>query len=84
MPSSRLAVFDQFKACDILGHVKEVAPYLEQKLDELVEKYDFLITRRGKGLMQGVVCKLPWKSEVHFSGVSALVFSRILGRRRGK
>ena len=53
------AVFDQFKACDILGHVKEVAPYLEQKLDELVEKYDFLVTRRGKGLMQGVVCKLP-------------------------
>lgn len=53
------AVFDQFKACDILGHVKEVAPYLEQKLDELVEKYDFLITHRGKGLMQGVVCKLP-------------------------
>ena len=53
------AVFDQFKACDILGHVKEVAPYLVQKLDELVEKYDFLVTRRGKGLMQGVVCKLP-------------------------
>ena len=53
------AVFDQFKACDILGHVKEIAPYLEQKLDELVEKYDFLVTRRGKGLMQGVVCKLP-------------------------
>ena len=53
------AVFDQFKACDILCHVKEVATYLEQKLDELVEKYDFLITRRGKGLMQGVVCKLP-------------------------
>lgn len=52
-------VFDQFKACDILGHVKEIAPYLEQKLDELVEKYDFLVTRRGKGLMQGVVCKLP-------------------------
>jgi acetylornithine/N-succinyldiaminopimelate aminotransferase len=37
----------------------EEAPYLEQKLDELVEKYDFLVTRRGKGLMQGVVCKLP-------------------------
>ena len=53
------AVFDQFKACDIVGPVMEVAPDLEQKLDELVEKYDFLITRRGKGLMQGVVCKLP-------------------------
>ena len=53
------AVFDQFKACDILGHVKEVAPYLEQKLDELVEKYDFLVTRRGKGLMQGIVVTKP-------------------------
>ena len=53
------AVFDQFKACDLLGHVKEVAPYLEQKLDELVEKYDFLVTRRGKGLMQGIVVTKP-------------------------
>ena len=53
------AVFDQFKACDILGHVKEVAPYLEQKLDELVEKYDFLVTRRGKGLMQGIQVTKP-------------------------
>ena len=53
------AVFDQFAACDILSHVKAVAPYLEKKLDELVAKYDFLVTRRGKGLMQGVVCKLP-------------------------
>lgn len=53
------AVFDQFAKKDILAHVKEVAPYLEQRLDELVAKYDCLVTRRGKGLMQGVVCKLP-------------------------
>ena len=37
----------------------EVAPYLEQKLNELVAKYDFLTTRRGMGLMQGLVCTLP-------------------------
>ena len=30
------AVFDQFKELNILGQVNEVAPYLEQKLDELV------------------------------------------------
>ena len=53
------AVFDQFAKQNLLVHVKEVAPYLEQKLDELVAKYAFLETRRGKGLMQGVVCKLP-------------------------
>ena len=52
-------VFDIYEKDKIIEHVQETAPYLEQKLDELVEKYDFLVTRRGKGLMQGVVCKLP-------------------------
>ncbi|MFR2649316.1 MAG: aminotransferase class III-fold pyridoxal phosphate-dependent enzyme, partial [Blautia coccoides] len=27
----------------------------EEKLDALVQKYDFLTARRGKGLMQGIV-----------------------------
>ena len=48
-------VFDLFEEQHIIDHVNEVAPYLEQKLDELVEKYDCLSLRRGKGLMQGVV-----------------------------
>ena len=48
-------VFDLFEEQHIIDHVKEVAPYLEQKLGELVEKYDCLALRRGKGLMQGVV-----------------------------
>ena len=52
-------VFDLFEKHKILDNVHEVAPYLEQKLDELVAKYDFLTTRRGMGLMQGLVCKLP-------------------------
>ena len=49
------AVFDQFKACGILGHVKEVAPYLEQKLDEIVAKHECAATIRGMGFMQGIV-----------------------------
>lgn len=53
------AVFDQFEKQKVVDNVKNVAPYLEQKLDELVSKYDFLETRRGMGLMQGIVCKLP-------------------------
>lgn len=48
-------VFDLFEEQNIVGHVQQVAPYLEKKLDELVEKYDFLAGRRGKGLMQGVI-----------------------------
>ena len=48
-------VFDIFEEEKILEHVQEVAPYLEQKLDELTEKYEFLTERRGKGLMQGLV-----------------------------
>lgn len=54
-----LTVFDLFEKQKILDNVHEVAPYLEQKLDELVAKYDFLTTRRGMGLMQGLVCTLP-------------------------
>lgn len=52
-------VLEMMEREDITGHVREVSPYLEQKLDELVEKYDFLTARRGIGLMQGVVCEKP-------------------------
>ena len=48
-------VFDIFEEEKILEHVQKIAPYLEQKLDELTEKYEFLTERRGKGLMQGLV-----------------------------
>jgi acetylornithine/N-succinyldiaminopimelate aminotransferase len=48
-------VFDIFEQDHIVDHVCEVGAYLEKKLDELVEKYDFIQCRRGKGLMQGLV-----------------------------
>ena len=48
-------VFDIFKEDQILEHVQKITPYLEEKLDRLVEKYDCFSARRGKGLMQGLV-----------------------------
>ena len=48
------AVFEQFEKLDLLSHVKEVAAYLEEKLDELAAKHDTVKERRGKGLMQGL------------------------------
>ena len=49
------AVLDIYEETDILTHVKEISAYLEKELDKLVEKYDFITARRGKGLMQGLV-----------------------------
>lgn len=51
------AVLDVFEEDNILEKVKEVSAYLEEKLDELVDKFDEIETRRGKGLMQGLVLK---------------------------
>lgn len=48
-------VFDLFEEEHLVEHVRKITPYFEKKLDELVEKYEFLTARRGKGLMQGIV-----------------------------
>lgn len=48
-------VFDIFEEQKIVEHVQKLTPYLEKKLDELVENYDCFTTRRGKGFMQGLV-----------------------------
>ncbi len=48
-------VFDLFEQEKIVEHVRETTPYLEERLDALVQKYDFLTGRRGMGFMQGVV-----------------------------
>ena len=58
------AVLDQYETLGITEHVKKTAPYLEKKLDELVEKYDFCLERRGRGFMQGLVCKGPVKGVI--------------------
>jgi len=52
-------VFDLFESNDIINHVKEITPYLESELDKLVDEYDFIELRRGKGLIQGIVFSFP-------------------------
>jgi len=52
-------VLDLMESYDITNHVKEVSTYLEEKLKEIVDSYDFLTQWRGLGLIQGVECKNP-------------------------
>lgn len=52
-------VFDLYDELKITEHVQEVAPYLEEKLDMLKEKYTFIIERRGLGFMQGLEFSIP-------------------------
>ncbi|MBP7347443.1 MAG: aspartate aminotransferase family protein [Butyrivibrio sp.] len=52
-------VLDLFESDHIIENVNDVAPYLEERLDELVMRYDFIVTRRGAGLMQGLVFNRP-------------------------
>lgn len=52
-------VFDLFEEYRILDNVNEVSEYLEEKLDEVVEKHENVVARRGKGLMQGLVLTTP-------------------------
>ncbi len=57
-------VFDMFEDYKLLDHVNAITPYFEQVLDRLVDKYDFITTRRGIGLMQGLVLTIPVKDVV--------------------
>lgn len=52
------AVLDIYAKKNLLAHVQEISAYLESQLDVLVEKYDCITMRRGKGLMQGLVTTL--------------------------
>lgn len=46
------SVFDQFEKLHVLENVNEVSAYLDEKLKELTEKYDFITDTRGLGLMR--------------------------------
>ena len=48
-------VFDLFASLDVVAHVRETAPYLEKKLDEIAAAYSCIQARRGKGFIQGLV-----------------------------
>jgi len=55
-------VFDLFESRHLLEHVNSISGCLEQRLDQIVENYDFLTKRRGMGLMQGIVTQKPASS----------------------
>ncbi len=61
-PSGRSAVnavFDLYEENHVLENVNRVGAYLEEKLDALAQKYEFIVERRGLGLMQGLVFDRP-------------------------
>lgn len=53
------SVLDIFEEEHILDHVNQISGYLEEKLNALVDNNEFVETRRGKGLMQGLVLTKP-------------------------
>lgn len=53
------AVFDLYEENHVLENVNRVGAYLEEKLDALAQKYEFIVERRGLGLMQGLVFNRP-------------------------
>lgn len=57
-------VFELYDRLGILEHVGKVGKYLAQKLDGIVEKYDFVTERRGMGLMQGLELRIGVKDVV--------------------
>ena len=52
-------VLELFEQDKIVEHVRETAPYLEAKLDEIAAKYEAITGRRGAGFMQGLVFDRP-------------------------
>jgi len=53
------AVFDLYEENHVLENVNRGGAYLEEKLDALAQKYEFIVERRGLGLMQGLVFDKP-------------------------
>ena len=52
-------VIELFEKQKVLENVKVVGDYLGKRLDELVEEFDCVETRRGIGMMQGLVFNRP-------------------------
>lgn len=52
--AAAVKVLELFKKQNVLDNVKKVSAYLEKKLDEIVAEYDYVVERRGLGLMQGL------------------------------
>ena len=58
-------VLDLFEEQKVLENVREIGPYLAEKLEELTCKHDCIETHRGVGLMQGLVFRKPVGEIIH-------------------
>ena len=52
-------VLRQFEEKDIVGHVKELSPYMTEKLEELKAKNSHIKEVRGEGFMRGIELDMP-------------------------
>lgn len=52
-------VLDLFEQQKVLENVREVGPYLAERLEELTRRHDCIETHRGVGLLQGLVFHKP-------------------------
>ena len=52
-------VLELFEKNRIIDNVREVAPYLEKRLEELKDRHGCIVERRGTGLMQGLKFDRP-------------------------
>lgn len=59
------SVFEILEKENIVQHVRDISEYLISQLDELVEEFDIVESRRGLGLMQGLVLKQEVKPIVN-------------------
>lgn len=57
-------VLDIFEKNNILENVQEVGTYFEEQLEKIVEEFDNVTVRRGKGLMQGLVLTTPVRETI--------------------
>lgn len=74
-PMAGMAVkttFDILEKEQLVAHVATIGKYFEDKLNEMVEKHDCVLERRGLGLMQGLVFDHPvgeYIKQAHTKGV---------------
>ena len=57
-----VTVLEIFKEDKVIENVQAVAPYLEKRLKETVDRFDFLLAERGLGLMRAIVFDTSKKS----------------------
>lgn len=62
-------VLELLESRKVLDNVRQLTPYLEQKLDALVSKYECIKERRGRGFMQGLELKDIAPGEIVNKGI---------------